>query len=85
MNLTRPGGALAFRKDSSRSWRGSNQNVRQIYHFGFRAAYPFNDKFTATYWLVNGANQSEDFNGFKSQAALLTIKPTKRITAQANY
>src|SRR5262245_18609337 len=56
-----------------------------FYHFGFRAAYPFNDKFTATYWLVNGANQSEDFNGFKSQAALLTFKPTKRITAQANY
>jgi TolA-binding protein len=56
-----------------------------FYHFGFRAAYPFNDKFTATYWLVNGVNQSEDFNGFKSQAALLTFKPTKRITAQANY
>src|SRR5262245_415175 len=56
-----------------------------FYHFGFRAAYPFNEKFTATYWLVNGANQSEDFNGFKSQAALLTFKPTKRITAQANY
>jgi hypothetical protein len=56
-----------------------------FYHFGFRVTYPFNAKFTATYWLVNGANQIEDFNGFKSQAALLTIKPTKRITAQANY
>jgi hypothetical protein len=60
-------------------------NFLPFYHFDFRVAYPFNDKFTATYWLVNGANQSEDFNGFKSQAALLTIKPTKRITAQANY
>lgn len=56
-----------------------------FYHFGFRASYPFNEKFTATYWLVNGIQQSEDFNGWKSQAALLTFKPTSRITAQANY
>jgi hypothetical protein len=56
-----------------------------FYHFGFRVSYPFNDKFTATYWLVNGINQSEDFNAWKSQAALLTFKPTSRITAQANY
>jgi hypothetical protein len=56
-----------------------------FYHFGFRAAYPFNEKFTATYWLVNGINQSEDFNAWKSQAVLLTFKPTSRITAQANY
>lgn len=56
-----------------------------FYHFGFRVAYPFNDKFTATYWLVNGINQSEDFNAWKSQAVLLTFKPTSRITAQANY
>lgn len=56
-----------------------------FYHFGFRAAYPFNEKLTATYWLVNGINQSEDFNEWKSQAVLLTFKPTSRITAQANY
>lgn len=55
------------------------------YHFGFRAAYPFNDKFTATYLLVNGINQSEDFNAWKSQAVFLTFKPASRITAQANY
>ena len=56
-----------------------------FYHFGFRTSYPFNEKFTASYWLVNGLNQSEDFNGWKSQAVLLTFKPTSRITAQANY
>ncbi len=56
-----------------------------FYHFGFRASYPFNEKFTATYWLVNGINESEDFNAWKSQAVLLTFKPTSRITAQANY
>lgn len=56
-----------------------------FYHLGFRAAYPVNEKLTATYWLVNGAQQSEDFNAWKSQAVLLTFKPTSRITAQANY
>src|SRR5262245_5333378 len=59
--------------------------ILPFYHFGIRAAYPFNDKLTATYWLVNGINQSEDFNAWKSQAVLLTFKPTTRITAQVNY
>jgi Putative beta-barrel porin-2, OmpL-like. bbp2 len=59
--------------------------ILPFYHFGMRTAYPINDKFTATYWLVNGLNQSEDFNAWKSQAVLLTFKPTSRITAQANY
>jgi len=74
-----------YTKDNFNYSRSYFFSFLPFYHFGFRAAYPFNDKFTATYWLVNGANQSEDFNGFKSQAALLTFKPTKRITAQANY
>jgi TolA-binding protein len=82
-------GALGYEtnytKDNFNYSRSYFFNFLPFYHFGFRTAYPLNDKFTATYWLVNGANQSEDFNGFKSQAALLTFKPTKRITAQANY
>jgi Putative beta-barrel porin-2, OmpL-like. bbp2 len=82
-------GALGYEtnytKDNFNYGRSYFFNFLPFYHFGFRTAYPFNDKFTATYWLVNGANQSEDFNGFKSQAALLTFKPTKRITAQTNY
>ncbi len=59
--------------------------ILPFYHFGFRSAYPIGDKLTSTYWLVNGINQSEDFNAWKSQAVLLTYKPTSRITAQANY
>jgi len=74
-----------YTKDNFNYSRSYFFNFLPFYHFGFRTAYPFNDKFTATYWLVNGRNQSEDFNGFKSQAALLTLKPTKHITAQANY
>ena len=59
--------------------------ILPFYHFGFRASYPFNDKFTAAYYLANGINQNEDFNAWKSQAVLLTFKPVSRITAQANY
>ncbi len=59
--------------------------ILPFYHLGFRASYSINDKLTAAYWLVNGINQSEDFNAWKSQAVLLTFKPTSRITAQANY
>lgn len=44
---------------------------------GVRATYNVNDKLSLQYWLVNGANQTEDFNGFKSQAALITFKPNK--------
>lgn len=38
-----------------------------------------------SYWVVNGANQSEDFNGFKSQAVLLTWRPAASITWNINY
>lgn len=74
-----------YTKDNFNYSRAYFFNYLPFYHFGIRASYPVNDKLTATYWLVNGANQSEDFNGFKSQAVLLTIKPTSRVTLQTNY
>lgn len=74
-----------FTKDNFNYSRAYFFNYLPFYHFGFRTSYSFNDKFTATHWLVNGANQSEDFNGFKSQALLLTYKPTSRVTVQTNY
>lgn len=74
-----------FTKDNFNYSRAYWFNFLPFYHFGFRTSYAFNDKLTATHWLVNGANQSEDFNGFKSQAVLLTIKPAKRVTLQTNY
>lgn len=74
-----------YTKDNFNYSRAYFFNYLPFYHFGMRATYPVNDKLTATYWLVNGANQSEDFNGFKSQAVLLTIKPSSRVTLQTNY
>ncbi len=56
-----------------------------FYHLGFRTKYPVNDKLTVAYHLVNGAQQSEDFNGFKSQHVALAVTPSKRISTQLNY
>ena len=74
-----------FTKDNFNYSRAYFFNYLPFYHFGFRSSYNVNDKLTVTHWLVNGANQSEDFNGFKSQAVLVTVKPTSRIALQANY
>jgi hypothetical protein len=56
-----------------------------FYHMGFRAGYNLSPKVNLTYWLVNGAQQTEDFNGFKSQAFITTLKPTGTVTWNVNY
>jgi hypothetical protein len=56
-----------------------------FYHMGARTTYNVSDKLSLQYWLVNGANQTEDFNGFKSNALLFTVKPTKTISWNLNY
>jgi Putative beta-barrel porin-2, OmpL-like. bbp2 len=82
-------GALGYEtnytKDNFNYSRAYFYNFLPFYHAGFRTTYAFNDKVTLTHWLVNGVQQSEDFNGFKSQAVLLTWKPTPRVTSQFNY
>ena len=55
------------------------------YHMGLRASYDFTPKLNGTYWLVNGANQSEDFNGFKSQGFIVTLKPAANLAWNINY
>ena len=50
-----------------------------------RTTYPVNSELSLTYWLVNGAQQTEDFNGFKSQAAIITIKPLPSVSWNVNY
>ena len=56
-----------------------------FYHFGFRTNYSFADSFTVGYWLVNGANQSEDFNSSKSQNFEVVAKPIKTLSWTTNY
>jgi Putative beta-barrel porin-2, OmpL-like. bbp2 len=60
-------------------------NFLPFYHMGFRTSYTFNDKLTFTNYLVNGVNQTEDFNGAKSAAFLFTINPNKKVSWNVNY
>ncbi|MFN7995999.1 MAG: porin [Bryobacteraceae bacterium] len=60
-------------------------NFLPFYHMGVRSTYNVSDKLSVQHWLVNGANQTEDFNGYKSNALLFTLKPAKTISWNVNY
>jgi Putative beta-barrel porin-2, OmpL-like. bbp2 len=74
-----------YTKDNFNYSRAYFFNFLPFYHFGFRAKYPINDKVAVMYHLVNGTQQSEDFNGFKSQHIAVVLTPTKRVSGQINY
>jgi hypothetical protein len=74
-----------YTKDNFNYSRSYFFNFLPFYHLGFRAKYPVNDQLTVMYHLINGVQQSEDFNGFKSQHVALIVKPAERVTAQFNY
>jgi Putative beta-barrel porin-2, OmpL-like. bbp2 len=74
-----------YTKDQLNYSRSYYYNYLPFYHMGLRATYNFSDKLSLQYWLVNGANATEDFNGFKSQAAIVTLRPNKNISWNINY
>jgi TolA-binding protein len=74
-----------YTRDNFNYSRAYYFNFLPFYHFGLRAKYPFNEKFAVQYQLVNGIQQSEDFNGFKSQEISLILTPVKRVSWQINY
>ncbi len=74
-----------YTKDQINYSRSYFFNFLPFYHMGFRTTYPVNDRLSLTYWLVNGANQTEDFNGFKSQLAQAVIKPNKNLSWTVQY
>jgi Putative beta-barrel porin-2, OmpL-like. bbp2 len=56
-----------------------------FYHMGARVNYKFNDAVAINYWIVNGTQQTEPFNGFKDEFVGLTLTPTKTINWNINY
>lgn len=74
-----------FTKDQFNYSRCYFFNFLPFYHFGFRSTYNVNDKLAVTHWLVNGVQQTEDFNGFKSQALIVNVKPTSSVSFNINY
>ena len=74
-----------YTKDQINYSRSYFFNFLPFYHMGFRTTYNFTPKLALSYWLVNGAQQAEDFNGFKSQAFAFTVRPASSVTWQVNY
>jgi hypothetical protein len=74
-----------FTKDQMNYSRAFWFAALPFYHSGFRTLYKFNDKISATWLLVNGANQSEDFNGFKSNQLTLNTALAKNLSWTASY
>ncbi len=74
-----------YTKDQVAYSRAYSFNYLPFYHMGLRANYNVTPKVNVAYWLVNGANDTEDLNGFKSQAFLFTLKPKSTVTWTINY
>jgi hypothetical protein len=74
-----------YAKDQINYSRSYFFNFLPFYHMGLRAAYDVNKRFSVAYWLVNGAGQTEDFNGFKSQNFQVAVKPSSSLTWTTNY
>lgn len=74
-----------YAKDQINYSRSYFFNFLPFYHMGFRAAYDVDKRFSVAYWLVNGAGQTEDFNGFKSQNFEVAVKPSSSLTWTTNY
>ncbi len=56
-----------------------------FYHFGLRAKYSFNDKYSLTGFLVNGWNNVVDNNSGKTYGFSLAANPTKQWMYSISY
>lgn len=56
-----------------------------FYHMGARVNYKVNDKLSLNYWITNGTQQTEPFNGFKDQMFGLYLQPNKNLSWTINY
>jgi hypothetical protein len=74
-----------YSKDQIAYSRAYSFNYLPFYHMGLRASYNITPRVNFTYWLVNGANDTEDLNGFKSQGFLFALKPASSLTWNVNY
>ena len=56
-----------------------------FYHMGARLNYKFSDKLAVNYWLVNGTQQTEPFNGYKDELFGFVVTPNQNISWTVNY
>lgn len=75
----------AYNKDQINASRSLLYTFLPAYHEGLRATYPVTPWLSLSGWLVNGINQAEDFNGFKSEAIALVLQPSPKLSWTLNY
>ncbi len=74
-----------YAKDNINFSRAYLFNFLPFYHSGARVTAPLSDKVTLMYMLVNGIQQTEDFNNFKSNQFTAIVKPIPSVTWTANF
>ena len=74
-----------YTKDQINYSRSYWFNFLPFYHMGARVNYKLNDALALNYWVVNGTQQTEPFNGFKDQMFGLNIQPHKNVAWTVNY
>jgi hypothetical protein len=74
-----------YTKDQMNYSRSYCFNFLPFYHMGARLNYKLNDKIALNYWITNGTQQTEPFNGFKDQLVGLNIQPHKNVAWTLNY
>jgi len=74
-----------YTKDQMNYSRSYWFNFLPFYHMGARVNYKLNDTVALNYWITNGTQQTEPFNGFKDQLFGLNIQPRKNVAWTVNY
>jgi hypothetical protein len=74
-----------YTKDQNNYSRSLWFDFLPFYHMGVRATYNVTDKFAAHYWITNGTEQTEAFNGFKDQSFGFAWQPNKAVNWTMNY
>ncbi len=74
-----------YTKDQMNYSRSYWFNFLPFYHMGARLNYKLNDTVALNYWITNGTQQTEPFNGFKDQLFGLNIAPHKNVAWTVNY
>ncbi len=74
-----------YTKDQINYSRSFWFNFLPFYHMGARLNYALNDNFAVHYWLVNGTQQTEPFNGYKDESFGFTLTPRKSVAWTLNY
>jgi hypothetical protein len=74
-----------FTKDDMNYSRSYWFDFLPFYHMGARLHYQVNQVLGLNYWVTNGTQQTEPFNGYKDEMFGFILQPTKNLNWTVNY